>query len=200
MEEAGTNEKNEYSEISIWLDKYADLFSEYDESHFKARTLSDNFLTEIRKLVHEAPTEKVEMKFNLMADEANAETETLIIDNIHSYFESRAKDAKNKKFHILRKGGLLTLAGFALITFIILVGHTWSSIVILRGFEMMLDPLGWFLTWTGLDMIFVQSKKEQPHIDFNMRMTNAKLTFAAFGMPEVLAAPAVETDELRLAS
>ncbi len=200
MEEVETTEKSEYREISIWLDKYADLFSEYDESDFSARTLSDNFLTEVRKLVQEAGNNKVELKFNLMEDQPDPAVESFIIKNIHYYFAVKVKQAEAEKRKILRNGGLLTLAGFALITFIILLGHTWSSIVVLKGFEMMMDPLGWFLTWTGLDMIFVQSKKEQPHIDFNRRMTNAKLTFAAFGMPEVLEAPAVEADELRLAS
>lgn len=201
MEETGTNEitdGSECREISIWLDKYEDLFSEYDESNYKNRTLSDNFLTEIRKLVHEADSANVELKFNLMADEPNLETESVIINNMHSYFEHKAKDAKSEKRNILRTGGLLSVAGFAMITFIIMVGHSWSSNLLFKGSEMMLDPLGWFLIWNGLDMIFVQSKKEQPHIDFNHKMANAKLTFSAFGLPVMLDTEA--THEMSMAS
>ena len=174
---------NEFREISIWLDKYSDLFSEYDSSHFKARTLSDNFLTEVRKLVHEVESANVELKFNLMADEPNPETEEVIISNIHDYFAAKATAAKNEMRQILRTGSLLSVAGFAIIIFMVTVGHNFSELMLVKGLEMMIDPLGWFLVWNGLDMVFVQSKKEQPTVDFNLKMTNAKLSFMAFGMP-----------------
>lgn len=202
MEDLTTFETpGDYREISIWLDKYDDLFSEFDSSSFKARTLSDNFLTEVRKLVHEAQDAKnIELKFNLMQDEPNVETEALIIKNMHDYFASKAKAAKDEMTSTLRKGGLLSLAGFALITFLILVGHTWSNFILLKGAEMMLDPFGWFLVWNGLDMVFVQSKKEQPTVDFNLKMTSAKLTFMAFGMPVMIEEPVEETEQLLKAS
>lgn len=177
---------NEYREISIWLDRYEDLFSEYDSSHFKARTLSDNFLTEVRKLVHEVESANVELKFNLMADEQNPETEEVIINNIHEYFAAKATAAKNEMRQILRTGGLLSAAGFAIIIFMVTVGHNFSELMLVKGLEMMIDPLGWFLVWNGLDMVFVQSKKEQPTVDFNLKMTNAKLSFMAFGMPVMI--------------
>ncbi len=177
---------NEYREISIWLDRYEDLFSEYDSSHFKARTLSDNFLTEVRKLVHEVESANVELKFNLMADEQNPETEEVIISNIHEYFAHKADIAKAEMRQILRTGGLLSAAGFAIIIFMVTVGHNFSELMLVKGLEMMIDPLGWFLVWNGLDMVFVQSKKEQPTVDFNLKMTNAKLSFMAFGMPAII--------------
>ena len=65
---------------------------------------------------------------------------------------------------------------------------------------MMLDPFGWFLVWNGLDMVFVQSKKEQPTVDFNLKMTNAKLTFMAFGMPVIIEEPVEEHEQLLKAS
>ena len=177
---------NEFREISIWLDKYDDLSSEYDSSHFKARTLSDNFLTEVRKLVHEVESANVELKFNLMADEQNPETEEVIISNIHEYFAHKADIAKAEMRQILRTGGLLSAAGFAIIIFMVTVGHNFSELMLVKGLEMMIDPLGWFLVWNGLDMVFVQSKKEQPTVDFNLKMTNAKLSFMAFGMPAII--------------
>ena len=205
MEDLGTNEldltaPSEYREISIWLDKYEDLFSDFDESDYSARTLSDNFLTEIRKLVQEVEAGKVELKFNLMACEPNPVIEAFIIKNIHDYFASRAKAAKAEMSGILRNGGLLALGGFALITVLILVGHNLTGNMFFKGFEMMLDPLGWFLIWNGLDMVFVQSKKEQPTINFNLKMTNAKLTFMAFGMPVMIEEAPEEQQQLPLAS
>ncbi len=204
MEEFATPEEmmpqSEYREISIWLDKYEDLFSDFDSSAFHERTLSDNFLTEVRKLVHQVDSDKIELKFNLMADATNTEIEGVIISNIHDYFILQAKAAQAEKQRILSTGGILTAAGFTLISILIVIGHNWGGNMILNGLEMMLDPFGWFLCWTGLDMIFVQSKKEKPTIDFNMKMANAKLTFLTFGMPVILEEIEQTVEELRKAS
>jgi len=204
MDEMGTpemTEQSEYRDISIWLDKYEDLFSAYDSSNFGARTLSDNFLTEVRKLVHEShDSRNVELKFNLMADQPNPVIEAFIIKNIHDYFALKAISAKGEMTRILRTGSLLSLAGFGLITFLVLVAHNWGSFFLIKGAEMMLDPLGWYLIWIGLDMVFVQSKKEQPTIDFNLKMTTAKLTFMAFGMPEMVEETPQQNEPLSLAS
>jgi hypothetical protein len=36
-------------EISIWLDSYNDIFSDFDSRPFSERTVSDDFLSEVRK-------------------------------------------------------------------------------------------------------------------------------------------------------
>ena len=203
MEEIGTPQVNvptDYRDISIWLDKYEDLFSDFDSSHFKARTLSDTFLSEIHKLVHEVKSDNVELKFNLMLDQPDAEIESVITNNIHNYFAAKAERAKNEMTTMLRNGALLAGGGFLLIIFLITLGHTWNTLLVLKGFEMMLEPLGWFLVWNGLDMIFVQAKKEQPAIAFNKKMTNAKLTFISFGMPVMMDEIPQTHEELQLAS
>lgn len=185
-------------DISIWLDKYEDLFSHYDSSELKARTLSDNFLEEMRKMVRKVPASGIELKFNLMQSAPDANTEALIGDNIHDYFTCHAKAARQDKAEIIRSGAIRIIAGFALITFLLIVRNKWSAVLALHGLEMMLDPLGWFLIWTGLEMVFVQAKKEQPAIDFNLKMATAKLTFITFNMPAEFTND--QAEEIRLAS
>lgn len=185
-------------DISIWLDKYEDLFSQYDSSELKARTLSDNFLEEMRKMVRKVPASGIELKFNLMQSAPDAQNEALIGDNIHDYFTCHAKAAQQEKADIIRSGMVRIVAGFALITCLLMVRNKWSAVLALHGLEMMLDPLGWFLIWTGLEMVFVQAKKEQPAIDFNLKMATAKLTFITFGIPAEYNTG--QTEEIRLAS
>jgi len=185
------------SEVNIWLDKYEDLFSQYDSSDYKARTLSDSFLAEVRKLVRQATGNQVELKFNIMQDATNAETEAVISENIHNYFVAKAKTAREKMKSIQRNGILMAVAGFLLISFLITMAHVLTESMVWRGVEIMMDPLGWFLIWNGLDLVFVQSKNEMPNINSNLKIANAKLTFISFGMPIMLQD---ETGELALAS
>ena len=43
----------------------------------------------------------------------------------------------------------------------------------------MLEPIGWFTTWTGLDYIFQISRKEKNAIDFNTKMAQASIAFSS---------------------
>ena len=58
-EKEGINPKHEIKEllektqISLWLDDYADIFSDFDPRPFSQRALSDDFLNEAKKVVRE---------------------------------------------------------------------------------------------------------------------------------------------------
>lgn len=39
--------------ISIWLDTYDDIFSDFDYRQFSEKALSDDFLTELQKMYRE---------------------------------------------------------------------------------------------------------------------------------------------------
>lgn len=56
------------TEISIWVDTYDDVFSDFDSRPYDNRELSDDFLTEVRKMVRSNAPGKVELKFHLMED------------------------------------------------------------------------------------------------------------------------------------
>ena len=178
----GNEGDKNYSDISIWVDRYEDLFSDYDSRDFTERALSDDFIMEVRKLVREMPSDNIELKFNLMADQRNPDTEAIIINHIHEYFTYYAKVVKKEMDLVQRNGILLSIAGFALIIALIVFGHYVGETTLLSQFHVAVEPVGWFLCWTGLDMIFAQSKKEQTTIDFNLKMARAQLTFASFGM------------------
>ncbi|MCX6199499.1 MAG: hypothetical protein NTY88_09790 [Bacteroidetes bacterium] len=173
----------DYQDISIWVDKYEDLFSDYDSRDFTERALSDDFILEVRKLVREMPSENIELKFNLLIEPSNPETEAIITKNIHEHFAFFAEVIKDEMDTIFRNGCIMTGLGFALIVALIYVGNVAEANSFLSGSHVALEPIGWFLAWTGLDMMFQQSKKEQETIQFNLKMTKANISYASFGIP-----------------
>ncbi|MBK6275849.1 MAG: hypothetical protein IPF58_14690 [Saprospirales bacterium] len=52
-------ESSDIYEISIWLDAYDDIFSSFDSRPLSERTVSDDFLSEVKKFV----MKKAEIKF-----------------------------------------------------------------------------------------------------------------------------------------
>lgn len=180
-------------DISIWVDKYGDLFSDYDSRDFTERALSDDFIMEVRKLVRELPSEKIEIKFNLMEEPSNPETEAIIIKNIHEHFAYYADVVQKEMNQIFRNGCLMCAGGFGLIVSLAFLSSMATESSFINGSHLALEPIGWFLAWTGLDMVFQQSKKEQETIDFNLKMTRAEITFMSFGISLDIVADETQT-------
>ncbi len=168
-------------EISIWIDKYDDVFSDYDSRGFAERSLSDDFLRELRKMISEKKTSEVQLKFHLLNDQTNYEWEDVIKNNLRGYFKDVADLLKEEKRQLLNKGYRLLGIGFALILFIFYLTINAESGVYLHGIILMLEPVGWFTTWTGLDLVFQTSRKEQSTLDFSSKMATAQITFSSFG-------------------
>src|ERR1700760_2770839 len=101
--------------INIWIDKYSDVFSDFDTRPLAKRRLSNDFITEICKMVREENAEQVELKFNILDDQKDEEVETIINNHLHSYFLAKQKIEKDSIKRTFRKGYLLTASGFLLI-------------------------------------------------------------------------------------
>ncbi len=169
-------------EICIWIDRYDDVFSEFDSRPFSDRALSDDFLREVQKMTMQNPTRgAVRLKFAVMEDQRNADSESIIINNLNQHFRHITDDLKKEQNAIRRRGFLFIGFGFVMISFIFLLTTMEEANSYLKGIILMLEPIGWFTTWTGLDHIFQISRKEDNAIDFNTKMAQASIAFSSLG-------------------
>jgi len=169
-----------HPEISIWIDKYDDVFSDFDSRPFAERALSDDFLREVRKMASEKTGGKIELKFNILDDQRNPESEAIIISNLNTHFRHIAEALKSEEAQILQKGYMLLGAGFLLMTFLVLLNALPGKSAYLNGIYSMLEPVGWFMTWTGLDHVFQNSRKSKSALDYNTMMASATMAFSSF--------------------
>ena len=183
-------------EISIWIDKYDDVFSDFDSRPFAERSLSDDFLREVRKMASEKKG-AIELKFHILDDQRNPESESIIINNLNTHFRHIADALKSEKIQTLRKGYMLLVSGFTLMIFLVLLTTVASKATYMNGIYLMLEPVGWFMTWTGLDHVFQNSRKSESTLDFNSMMARAAITFSSFDVAQDVsaesAAPAKKT-------
>lgn len=166
-------------EISIWIDRYDDVFSEFDSRPFADRALSDDFLREVRKMTSEKSRGGIRLKFHVMEEQQNAESEAIILCNLNKHFRQIAGELREDQQKNIQKGYMFMGIGFGLISFIFLLTTFFEEHSYLNGVTLMLEPVGWFTTWTGLDYVFQVSKKEKAAIDFNLKMAQAKITFSS---------------------
>src|SRR5260221_3949170 len=110
MEE--TKQLAEEPEICIWIDKYDDVFSDFDSRPFTDRALSDDFLREVHKITSEKASGDIRLKFHLFDAQRNSESEAIISRNLNHYFGHLAQKLNRQKNQVLHKGYMLLGVGF----------------------------------------------------------------------------------------
>jgi hypothetical protein len=171
-------------EISIWIDKYDDVFSDFDSRPFAERALSDDFLREVQKMTSRNTKGNMRLKFHVLDGQRSSESEAIIINNLNAHFRHIAATLKEEQNHILRKGYQLLGFGFVVILLIFYLTNLSAEKTYLHGIILMLEPIAWFATWTGLDHVFQNSRKGKSDLDFNSKMAFAEIAFSPFGVEQ----------------
>ncbi|MEK7483556.1 MAG: hypothetical protein AABZ60_04395 [Planctomycetota bacterium] len=177
IKESGSKHLNPGHDISIWLDSYDDIFSDFDQRPFSDRNVSDDFLYEIKKVSRESDFHINEMNLLIPEKSRHPENETVIIKRLHSYFRKNHHASIQRKRQENKKGIVFTLIGMAM-----MIGASYFSSIKSHGFIVhiplvILEPAGWFLVWVGLDALFYISREQKPELDFYSKMAKSKITF-----------------------
>lgn len=168
------------SQISIWLDGYEDIFSDFDPRPFSQRALSEDFLHEAQKASVEKTSGGIELKLLIPKNEKNEGNEKIIKKRLHENFRRSAKETEewiNKK---VRKGILVALLGMSsmmVATYIYTYLEPW---LIYNLFIVLLEPTGWFMAWYGFDSVFYQAAEEKPELEFYKKMSKSQITFLPY--------------------
>ena len=171
--------------VNIWIDKYADVFSDFDTRPLIKRKLSNDFITEICKMVREDATAKVELNFNILDDQKDTEIEGIIVGHLKTHFTSIQKTESEAVKKTTRKGYMMTSLGFMIILILAYVSSIAKGVFFFNSLPVLIEPLAWFVTWTGLDHIF-KNYGSGNGLDINARMLQAKITFSCLGQTTVV--------------
>lgn len=135
-------------------------FSDFDSRPFEERALSDDFISEARKMAKEKPEGKIELKMLMPTDKRNHDTETIIIKNLHSHFRHFAHLIETEIKHARCNGFILVASGFlpmVAAAYIISISERKFYFNILR---IVLEPTEWFMVWAGFDNILYGLRKK----------------------------------------
>jgi len=73
------------AEISIWLDSYNDIFSDFDPRQISTRSLSDDFIAQIKKTQRESKGDKAVLRLLMPSALRKTDEESLIMERLHSF-------------------------------------------------------------------------------------------------------------------
>jgi hypothetical protein len=165
----------EIRDISIAIDSYDDIFSDFDPREFSKREVSDDLLKELRRRHIEARSGKFEVRFILTADMRDPKLEATIKKRLREHFERRLKELE-EELHSRRWRGKMYIAFGAL--FLLLQAYYTAFIADVLSSELLaiiLVPAGWFGMFTGIEKLL-----EDPDRFGEQKRLNEKLMHANY--------------------
>ena len=168
------------AEISIWLDSYNDIFSDFYSRPISLRSLSDDFITQVKKTQRENKGDKVALRLLMPSALRKTEQENHIIERLRLYFNTIHLQLRDDARATNRKGLYFILVGIALMVTSGYISFVKSEKFHIHLLLVLFEPAGWFMLWTGLDHLIYFSTNKKSEVDFYRLMSNVEIEFNSY--------------------
>lgn len=144
------------AELSLLLDSYDDIYSDFDSRHYLKRRISEDFIEELKASMKYKPEHPDALILLLPSQLRDAEVEKPIVSSIKEQIKGR-ENVLNEKARRTRNRGLSMLTAGVLImiadSLIFYRARTGYFVILLR---IIMEPAGWFMIWNGLDFLIYE--------------------------------------------
>ena len=168
------------AEISILLDSYDSIFSDFDPSPYSERTLSDDFIIQSKKLSRNKSGKRISLNLLLSKNKRNDVNEKIIIKRLHTYFKSVHQELTQEVKKINKRGFYLTVTGIILMMAASYISYLNTQKFHIHLMLVLFEPAGWFLLWAGLDHLVYSSKETKKDLSFYSKMTKSEIEFITY--------------------
>lgn len=165
-------------EISLWLDSYDDIFSDFDPRPYSERNISEDFLDEIKKISQERETDIALIRLMLPARKRKKEEEELIRKRLHNHFKKTELYYRQKMQKLKRRSIVFILLAVVMMLAASFLASLNSPYLLNRILFVITEPAGWFLMWTGLENLFTTSRRHTADLISYEKLAHAKTQFA----------------------
>jgi len=154
MPEEKPEDAPDLHEITIQLDVYDDIFSDFDPRPYNERELSDDFLKEIQRRYMEDKRGRFEVHFTIPSTERDTKEESLIKRRLREHFAFMVKHEQEQIKHTRTRGYLYVLIGaLVLIANVFALFALDESSLAYQILAVMLVPAGWYGMFTGIGKV-----------------------------------------------
>ncbi|HPM85615.1 MAG: hypothetical protein PHY04_01560 [Candidatus ainarchaeum sp.] len=169
------------SEISLVLDEYDDIFSDFDPRTFDKRALSDDFLVELKRASRGNKKGLFELNLLIPLEQRKEETENKIKKRLREHFKRHHEEIRKEVDKIKLTGILMVLFGLLLsILSVIFVVPFEEQNIFLQVLMVLIEPAAWFTIWEGANKIIETWKILAPDLEFYKKMTKCEINFTPY--------------------
>ena len=165
------------SELSIWLDAYDDIYSDFDSRNYTKRRISEDFIEELQMALKYRSDLPDSIILYLPAAQRNIAIENGIIVSLKDQIRGRYYTLIGKIRRITLRGVFLLLGGFGLmlgVAFFSLKSEAGNLAIFLK---ILLEPASWFMLWTGLDLLIFDFRKIKKESVFYNKISQMAIHF-----------------------
>jgi len=168
-------------EVSLWLDTYEDIFSDFDPRPFAERALSYDFLEASKRATRDKPSGQIELKLLIPKQKRDLVQESTIRRRLKEYFDYHHDLHLSSIKKMLWEGFAFIFCGVTLMflaSYILFMYHEKTFFI--NFIIILLEPGGWFLFWEGLNQVIFESRVKRSESEFFKKMSNCKINFVAY--------------------
>jgi hypothetical protein len=165
-------------EISIILDVWDDIFSDFDPRPLDERALSEDFITELKKRYRETARGNLLISFFAPKGLKDEKSEQMVVNRLKKYFKYRALQEGREIYSMRKKGVVFIFVGISFLSSITLMAYfNICSTLYIKILEILLVPLGWFGIWEGFSKIVNASPAFSQEETLFRKLSTAKYQF-----------------------
>ena len=179
-EDDGQKNLLKMSEISVWIDHYDDIFSDFDSRPYSERALSQDFLEEMKRASRDKPTGDLSLNFLMPMEQRTVVNETLVRKRLRDHFRHHAEELRMEHRKIKRTGVTFISSGIVMLALAAYLPYFHLNDFLYNLFTIILEPGGWFFFWEGLDKFLIESKRQLPRYNFYKRMSKLEIYFTDY--------------------
>lgn len=138
-------------EISILLDTYDDIFSDFDPRPYEQRELSEDFLKELQRRHLENKRGGFEVRFLIPTTLRESRHEGVIRKRLREHFAHELRELESGLSQRRARGLRSVAIGLALLGVEAVMALQLPDSLLLRLVSLILVPAGWFFAWTGME-------------------------------------------------
>lgn len=141
-------------EISIAIDNWDDIFSDFDPRPLTERALSEDFIAELKKRYRETRRGTFFVNIYVPSRLKDPVQEKAVIQRLKKHFKHRSMQRQRELNRIRRRGAFFVIFGVFCLGLLILITYfKWLNDLAIEIVSIALMPLGWFGVWEGFSKI-----------------------------------------------
>lgn len=168
------------TELSLWLDNYGDIYSDFDSRNYSKRRISEDFLYELKTALHNGDKKETSLVLYLPANSRVTGDETTIAQSLNYYFVHELHRCSMLYTRKLQRGLLFLLTGMLIIAANILVTYYQKNSFLPTALKLLLEPAGWYFLWSALEFLFNDLKEAKEERAYYNNLSKMKILFRSY--------------------
>jgi hypothetical protein len=164
-------------ELSLWLDDFDDIYSDFDPRHYLRRRISDDFIHELKVSLKSREKAFSSLLLLIPAKKRNEELEKAVITSLHNYFTQQYYFYEDKYRAVVKRGLSLLIAGILVMSIDFILNIKFEKSIPLSMMRVILEPGSWFLVWAGLDKLYYDRVELKSEKDIFRALDKMKIHF-----------------------